>query len=158
MPQNSLQDIPTFKTKPHIAVLTDICNEPDDAESLTRFLLYANEFQIDALIATTSFWQQSSTHIEQIHQIIDAYAGVEAALNGHVPPDQRMSLRNLPQNFETMQYRTKMIPAPGFGFIFQRFSTLHLLMGGMHMASLHGPEYQESPIVISIRVDQIQAS
>jgi hypothetical protein len=89
MSQNSFQDIPTFKAKPHIAVLTDICNEPDDAESLTRFLLYANEFQIDALIATTSFWQQSSTHIEQIHQIIDAYAGVEAALNGHVPPDQK---------------------------------------------------------------------
>jgi Cellulose-binding Sde182, nucleoside hydrolase-like domain len=85
----SFQDIPAFKTKPHIAVLTDICNEPDDAESLTRFLLYANEFQIDALIATTSFWQQTSTHVEQIHQIIDAYADVEAALNSHAPPNRQ---------------------------------------------------------------------
>jgi hypothetical protein len=83
------QDIPAFKSKPHVAVLTDICNEPDDAESLTRFLLYANEVQIDALIATTSFWQQNSTHIEQIHQIIDAYASVEAALNTHVPTSRR---------------------------------------------------------------------
>jgi hypothetical protein len=88
MPQNSFQDIPAFKTKPRIAVPTDICNEPDDAESLTRFLLYANEFQIDALIATTSFWQQSPTHIQQIHHIVDAYVGVEVALNGHVPPNQ----------------------------------------------------------------------
>lgn len=55
MPQNSFQVIPAFKTKPHLAVLTENCNETDDAESLTRFPLYANEFQIDALIATTSF-------------------------------------------------------------------------------------------------------
>jgi hypothetical protein len=55
MPQNSFQDIRALKAKPHIAVLADICNETDDAESLTRFPLYTNEFQIDALIATTSF-------------------------------------------------------------------------------------------------------
>jgi hypothetical protein len=84
-PLNSFQTIPAFKTKPHVVVLTDICNEPDDAESLTRFLLYANEFQIDALVATTSFWQQTSTHKKQIHQILDAYAEVEANLNAHVP-------------------------------------------------------------------------
>jgi hypothetical protein len=45
-------------------------------------------------------------------------------------------LANLPQNFESMQYRTKMIPAPGFGFIFQRVSTLHLLMGVRFFTSL----------------------
>ncbi|KAE9379183.1 DUF1593-domain-containing protein [Stipitochalara longipes BDJ] len=89
MAKKFFQDIPAFETKPHVAVLTDICNEPDDAESLTRFLLYANEFQIDALIATTSFWQQNSTHVEQIHQIINAYASVEVALNTHVPPSRR---------------------------------------------------------------------
>ena len=85
----SFQSIPAFKTKPHIAVLTDICNEPDDAESLTRFLLYANEFHVDALVATTSFWQQSSTHSKEIHQIIDAYASVVATLNTHVPPSRQ---------------------------------------------------------------------
>lgn len=88
MAKTPFQDIPPFKTKPHVCVLTDICNEPDDAESLTRFLLYANEFHIDALIATTSFWQQNATHVEQIHQIIDAYASVETALNTQVPPNR----------------------------------------------------------------------
>jgi len=72
-------------TKPRIAVLTDICNEPDDAESLTRFLLYSNEFQIEALIATTSTWQRTATHKEEIHRILDAYSIVEDTLNVHVP-------------------------------------------------------------------------
>jgi hypothetical protein len=43
-----------FRYKPHIAVLSDICNEPGDAEFMTRFLLYANGFNIDALISTSS--------------------------------------------------------------------------------------------------------
>jgi hypothetical protein len=81
--------IPALLSKPHIAVLTDICNEPDDAESLTRFLLYSNEFHVDALIATTSTWQRSATHAEQIHQILDAYASVEENLNAHVPKSRR---------------------------------------------------------------------
>ena len=91
---SSIQDIPAFKSKSHIVVLTDICNEPDDAESLTRFLLYANEFHIDGLVATTSFWQQNSTHKEQIHQILDAYASVEANLNAHVPPSRQYPTAN----------------------------------------------------------------
>ena len=83
------QNTPPFKSKPHIVVLTDICNEPDDAESMTRFLLYANEFSIDALVATTSTWQRNSTHKEQIHQVIDAYDEVLGSLNVHVPPSRQ---------------------------------------------------------------------
>lgn len=83
------KSIPPFKSKPHIAVLTDICNEPDDAESMTRFMLYANEFNIDALIATTSTWQRSSTHKDEIHRIVDAYGGVVQSLNAHVPPSRQ---------------------------------------------------------------------
>lgn len=81
--------ITPFKSKPHIAVLTDICNEPDDAESVTRFLLYANEFNIDALIATTSTWQRTSTHKDEIQKIVDAYGGVVDSLNSHVPPSRQ---------------------------------------------------------------------
>ena len=32
----------TAQEKPRILVLTDISNEPDDEESLVRFLVYAN--------------------------------------------------------------------------------------------------------------------
>jgi Protein of unknown function (DUF1593) len=85
----NFKTITPFKSKPHIAVLTDICNEPDDAESMTRFLLYANEFNIDALIATTSTWQRNSTHKDEIHKIVDAYGGVVDCLNSHVPPSRQ---------------------------------------------------------------------
>lgn len=77
--------LPAFENKPRIAVLTDICNEPDDAQSLTRFLLYANEFSIRALVATTSTWQRNSIHKEAIYRIIDAYDAVWDNLNAHVP-------------------------------------------------------------------------
>ncbi len=44
--------------KPRVIVLTDISEgEPDDAQSLIRFLLYANEFDIEGLLATTSIWR-----------------------------------------------------------------------------------------------------
>jgi hypothetical protein len=85
MPSKSFHEIPAFKSKPHIAVLTDICNEPDDAESMTRLLLYANEFHIDALVATTSTWQKTSTHEDEIHKIVNAYETVVDNLNSHVP-------------------------------------------------------------------------
>ena len=44
--------------KPRIFVLTDIENEPDDAMSMVRFLVYANQYDIEGLAATTSIHQQ----------------------------------------------------------------------------------------------------
>ena len=35
-------------------VLTDISDEPDDEESLVRFLVYANEFDVEEIVATTT--------------------------------------------------------------------------------------------------------
>ncbi|RDW82948.1 hypothetical protein BP5796_04439 [Coleophoma crateriformis] len=87
--RDNYKALPALSSKPHIAVLTDICNEPDDAESMTRFLLYTNEFSIDALVATTSTWQRTSTHKDEILGIIDAYAAVEATLNHHVPSSRQ---------------------------------------------------------------------
>ncbi|MDI4646352.1 nucleoside hydrolase-like domain-containing protein [Cohnella hashimotonis] len=51
------------KVKSRVIVLTDISSvrggfkEPDDAQSLVRFLMYANEFDIEGSIATyTDHW------------------------------------------------------------------------------------------------------
>jgi len=33
--------------KPRVLVLTDIENEPDDAQSLVRFLVYSNHFDVE---------------------------------------------------------------------------------------------------------------
>lgn len=40
--------------KTRILILTDIGNEPDDSQSLVRFLLYSNEFDVEGIVATTS--------------------------------------------------------------------------------------------------------
>ncbi|MEG3151065.1 DUF1593 domain-containing protein [Sphingomonas sp. ZT3P38] len=69
--------------KVRVLVLTDIGNEPDDAESFVRFLLYANEFDIEGLVATTSTWQRGRVQPQLLATRIDAYAGVLANLRRH---------------------------------------------------------------------------
>lgn len=52
--------------------------------SLTRFLLYSNEFSVQGICATTSIWLPDSTHVEQIQSHIASYAQVVDNLNAHV--------------------------------------------------------------------------
>jgi Cellulose-binding Sde182, nucleoside hydrolase-like domain len=56
--ESQASHIDTFQGKPRIFVLTDIGNEPDDQMSLTRFLLYSNELDVEGLVAVTSTWQR----------------------------------------------------------------------------------------------------
>ena len=51
----------SLKAKERLFVLTDIENEPDDAQSLVRLLTYANHFDIESLVATTSIHQPDQT-------------------------------------------------------------------------------------------------
>jgi hypothetical protein len=60
--------------KPRVFVLTDIENEPDDAMSMVRFLVYSNQFDIEGLAATTSIHQQKRIAPERILKIVEAYA------------------------------------------------------------------------------------
>jgi len=69
--------------RPRVLILTDIENEPDDAESLVRFLVYSNMFDVEGLVATTSCWQQTKTAEWRIHEIIDAYGKVHNSLEKH---------------------------------------------------------------------------
>ncbi|KAI9164147.1 Alcohol dehydrogenase patD [Paramyrothecium foliicola] len=71
------------------SLLSDISNEPDDAESLVRFLLYGNEFDIQGLVACTSCWMKNNVHPEDMLKIIDAYAKVVDNLNAHVHPNNQ---------------------------------------------------------------------
>ena len=77
------------KTKPRVFVVSDISNEPDDAESLVRFLLYGNEFDIKGLVACTSTWMRSAVHPEDMVTIVQAYKQVVSNLNTHVHPDNQ---------------------------------------------------------------------
>lgn len=69
--------------KPRVFVLTDIENEPDDAMSMVRFLTYANHFDIEGLIATTSIHQQKRVAPERIRRIVEAYGKVRDNLEKH---------------------------------------------------------------------------
>lgn len=75
--------IDDFTGPPRVVVISDIGNEPDDQMSLVRFLVYSNEFDVEALIAATSTWQKTATHPEIMHKLIDAYGEVRPNLLLH---------------------------------------------------------------------------
>ncbi|WP_171741133.1 DUF1593 domain-containing protein [Spirosoma taeanense] len=69
--------------KLRVLVLTDIENEPDDAQSLVRFLTYCNGWDVEGLIATTSVHQQNRVAPERIRRIVEAYGKVRNNLLLH---------------------------------------------------------------------------
>lgn len=69
--------------KQRVFVLTDITNEPDDQQSLVRFLSYANEYDIEGLVATTSTHLRSQTRKEKIEELVNSYAKVYPNLVKH---------------------------------------------------------------------------
>jgi hypothetical protein len=71
--------------KPRLIVLTDLSNEPDDEESLVRLLVYADQFDLEGLVATTSNWLQQNPREDLIHRDLDAYAQVRPNLLKHAP-------------------------------------------------------------------------
>ena len=73
----------TNQEKIRILILTDIENEPDDAQSMVRFLTYSNMFDVEGLVATTSCWQRDKIADWRIHEIVDAYGEVRDNLGKH---------------------------------------------------------------------------
>lgn len=76
------------RVDPHVAkvrvvVLTDIANEPDDQMSLVRFLVYANHFDVEGLVATTSTWLRNGVRPDVISTVVEAYAQVRPNLEQH---------------------------------------------------------------------------
>jgi hypothetical protein len=81
-----------FTGHPRVVIISDIGNEPDDQMSFVRLLLYSNELDIEAMIATTSTWQKKATHPETMHQLIDAY--------GQVRPNLLLNAKDWPEAAE----------------------------------------------------------
>lgn len=75
--------IASAQEKPRVFVLTDIENEPDDAMSLVRFLVYANNYDIEGLAATTSIHQKHEVATYRIKEIVEAYGKVRDNLVKH---------------------------------------------------------------------------
>ena len=71
--------------RPRLFVLTDIANEPDDQMSLVRLLVYANQFDVEGLVATTSTWLRTGVRPDVLHRVLDAYGEVQPNLLRHAP-------------------------------------------------------------------------
>ncbi len=69
--------------KPRLIVITDIGTEPDDLQSMVRLLTYANDLEIEGLIAATSKHLRDSVHPELIERRIAAYAEALPNLRVH---------------------------------------------------------------------------
>jgi hypothetical protein len=70
--------------KPRLIVLTDIGGDPDDQMSMVRLMTYANQFDIEGLIATP-VGDENEPNPQRIVQIINAYGDVRDNLELHEP-------------------------------------------------------------------------
>ncbi|KAH7371671.1 hypothetical protein BKA66DRAFT_181249 [Pyrenochaeta sp. MPI-SDFR-AT-0127] len=77
----------SYPTKPRIFILTDITNEPDDAQSFCRYLTYSNQFDTEGIVPTTSTWLRDKVAPEALHDIVDGYSEVVDNLNAHTHPN-----------------------------------------------------------------------
>lgn len=82
-PVERLPAQPLTAKQHRLVVLTDIEADPDDTQSLIRLLLYANEIEIEGLVATTSVHQKTRVAPESIERVIRAYGEVQPNLNRH---------------------------------------------------------------------------
>lgn len=73
--------------RPRLLVLTDIGGDPDDQQSLIRLMHYANEFEIEGLIASASGipgeLKEKVTRPDLIREIVAAYGEVQEHLGLH---------------------------------------------------------------------------
>lgn len=73
----------TEPVKQRVFVLTDITNEPDDQQSVVRFLVYANEYDIEGIVATTSTHLRNQVRQDKIEELIKNYGKVKSNLDKH---------------------------------------------------------------------------
>ena len=73
--------------KPRLLVLTDIGGDPDDQQSMIRLMLYANEFELEGLVASASGTpgelKEKVVQPQLIRRIVEAYGQVRSNLTRH---------------------------------------------------------------------------
>jgi hypothetical protein len=73
--------------RPRLAVLTDIGGDPDDQQSMIRLMLYANEIDIELLLASASGTmgelKEAKTQPQLIREIVEGYGKVLLNLKKH---------------------------------------------------------------------------
>ena len=66
-----------------LIILTDMGNEPDDSQTMVHLLMYANEIDIEGLIAVTSRWLKDGPLPWMIEERVEAYREVLPNLTKH---------------------------------------------------------------------------
>lgn len=73
------------REKPRLFVLTDIGGDPDDQMSMVRLMTYANQLDIEGLVATPPGGATRPVNPQYIHGIVEAYGKVRDNLELHEP-------------------------------------------------------------------------
>ena len=75
------------RERPRLAILTDIGGDPDDVQSMIRLLVYANEFDLELLMATAVRVKHAkegpTTRPHIIRELVEAYGKVLPNLREH---------------------------------------------------------------------------
>lgn len=74
------------RERTRLVVMTDFFRDPDDKQSLIRLLMYANEFEIEGLIATSLAYGDGSVRPDLILETLDDYGKVLGSLRRHELP------------------------------------------------------------------------
>lgn len=83
--QTLFAQIPGTRLKPRIINMTDLGADPDDQQSMVRFLVQSNEYDVEGLIVTTGCWKKSQSNIDMLNNILNAYGQVVSNLQVHDP-------------------------------------------------------------------------
>ena len=75
----------TPEQRHRLVILTDMENEPDDSQTMVKLLMYANEIDIEGLIAVTSKHLRHDNFPESIADRVKAYGVVRPNLMKHAP-------------------------------------------------------------------------
>jgi len=76
-------DDPGAPPKHRIVVMTDIGGDPDDRQSMVRFLLYACDFDVEGLCTGFGWGHDKVTRPDLIREAVDAYGKVLPKLRRH---------------------------------------------------------------------------
>ncbi|MGE4434183.1 MAG: nucleoside hydrolase-like domain-containing protein [Bacteroidales bacterium] len=71
--------------RPRIINMTDLGADPDDIQSMVRFLVQSNEYDVEGLIVTTGCWKKNQSSTNMLTAILDSYGKVASNLMVHSP-------------------------------------------------------------------------
>lgn len=70
-------------SKPRVINMADFGADPDDEQSMVRFLTMSNEYDVEGLIVCTGCWKQSQNSTSMLDKIVNAYGQVFTNLSVH---------------------------------------------------------------------------